>query len=150
VPYTDNCRDLTVGGGGRGGGGNWKVTPRPGSDPNALTGIAKINVSTGEILRFNVGRVPSNGAILATAGGLVFNGDMGQKFRAFDAETGKTLWETGVEGNVSVSTITYAVQGKQYIAVMTGDNLKVAELLGEFPEIPSPRGKNTIHVFALR
>src|SRR5262247_4152477 len=57
--YIDNCRDLTLSGPqGRGG---WKVVPRPGSDPNALTGLAKINMATGEIVRFNVGRTPSNG-----------------------------------------------------------------------------------------
>ncbi|HEX4997801.1 MAG TPA: PQQ-binding-like beta-propeller repeat protein [Terriglobia bacterium] len=148
VSYTDNCRDLTLGAGGR-GGGSWHVTPRPGADPNALTGLAKINLSTGEILRFDVGRVPGNGAMLATAGGLVFHGDMGQKFKAFDAETGKPLWETSLVGNISVSTISYAVQGKQYIAVMTGDNLKVKELMDEFPELADPRGHNAIHVFAL-
>jgi alcohol dehydrogenase (cytochrome c) len=147
VSYTDNCRDLTTGAGR--GGGSWKVTPRPGADPNALTGLAKINLTTGEILRFDVGRVPGNGAMLTTAGGLVFHGDMAQKFKAFDAENGKQLWETSVVGNVSVSTITYAVQGKQYIAVMTGDNLKVSELLGEFPELPNTRGQNRIFVFAL-
>jgi hypothetical protein len=52
-------------------------------------------------------------------------------------------------GNVSVSTTTYAVNGKQYIAVMTGDNLKVPELSAEFPEIKTPRGHNAIYVFAL-
>ena len=93
--------------------------------------------------------MPGNGAMLATAGDLVFHGDMGQKFKAFDAENGKQLWETTLVGNISVSTITYAVQGKQYVAVMTGDNLKVAELLGEFPELKTPRGHNGIHVYAL-
>jgi len=43
------------------------VVPRPGGDPNALTGLAKINLTTGEILRFDVGRAPGNGAMLATA-----------------------------------------------------------------------------------
>jgi alcohol dehydrogenase (cytochrome c) len=147
VPYTDNCRDLTLAAPGARGG--WKVVPRPGANPNELTGIAKINLTTGETLRFNVGRVPSNGAVLATAGGLIFHGDMGQKFKAFDAESGKPLWETTLVGNISVSTITYAVNGKQYIGVMTGDNLKVPELLAEFPELKTPRGHNAIHVFAL-
>ena len=53
VPYIDNCRDLTIGGGPGGGRGGWKVVPRPGSDPNALTGIAKIDLST-EIGRAHV------------------------------------------------------------------------------------------------
>jgi alcohol dehydrogenase (cytochrome c) len=147
VSYIDNCRDLTLAGPqGRGG---WTVVPRPGSDPNALTGLAKINVSTGEILRFDVGRTPGNGAVLATAGNLVFHGDMNRRFRAFDAENGRKLWETILGGNVSVSTITYAVNGKQYIAVMTGDNAKTPELAAEFPEIKTPRGHNAIYVFAL-
>jgi alcohol dehydrogenase (cytochrome c) len=147
VSYIDNCRDLTLAGPqGRGG---WTVVPRPGSDPNALTGLAKINVSTGEILRFDVGRAPGNGAVLATAGNLIFHGDMSRRFRAFDSETGKKLWESILGGNTSVSTITYSVNGKQYITVMTGDNLKVPELAAEFPEIKTPRGHNAIYTFAL-
>jgi alcohol dehydrogenase (cytochrome c) len=147
IPYTDNCRDVsTTGPAGR---GSWKVVPRPGSNPNELTGLAKINLSTGELLRFSVGRVPSNGGVLTTAGDLVFHGDMSGKFRAFDAANGKQLWETALVGNVSVSTITYAVRGKQYVAVMTGDNLKVPELLGEFTDLKTERTHNAIYVFAL-
>ena len=147
VSYIDNCRDLTNA--GMGGRDKWSVVPRPGSDPRALTGLAKINLETGEMLRFDVGRAPGNGAMLATAGGLVFHGDMSRRFRAFDAATGKKLWETILGGNVSVSTITYAVNGKQYIAVMTGDNLKVPELSKEVPELRTPTGNNAIYVFAL-
>lgn len=147
VSYIDNCRDLTIAGpAGRGG---WTVVPRPGSDPQALTGLAKINLSTGETLRFDVGRAPGNGAMLATAGDLVFHGDMSRRFRAFDAATGKQLWETILGGNISVSTITYAAKGKQYIAVMTGDNLKVPELSKEVPELRTPAGHNAIYVFSL-
>ena len=101
------------------------------------------------MLRFDVGRVPGNGAMLATAGDLVFHGDMNRRFRAFDANTGKMLWESVLGGNISVSTITYAVNGKQYVAVMTGNNLKVPELLGEVPEIKITPDYNAMYVFAL-
>jgi len=111
--------------------------------------MAKINMSTGEILRFDLGRAPGNGAVLATAGNLIFHGDMNRRFRAFDAENGRKLWETILGGNTSVSTISYAVNGKQYIAVMTGDNLKVPELAAMFPEMKTPRGHNAIYVFSL-
>jgi len=87
--------------------------------------------------------------MLATAGDLVFHGDINRRFRAFDAATGKMLWETVLDGNASVSTITYAVRGKQYIAIMTGDNLKLSELAAEVPELTIVRGHNGIHVFAL-
>ena len=147
VPYIDNCRDLTVAGPGVKGG--WKVIPRPGSDPNALTGLARINLSTGETMHFDVGRAPGNGAMLTTAGGLVFHGDMSRRFRAFDVNTGKKLWEAILGGNISVSTITYAVNGKQYVCVMTGFNLKVPELSAEVPEMHTPTGHNAIYVFTL-
>ena len=61
--------------------------------------------------------------MLATAGDLVFHGDMSRRFRAFDAATGKQLWETILGGNISVSTITYAVNGKQYVTVAAGTSL---------------------------
>ena len=146
--YIDNCREISTSG-GRGGRGSWRVVPRPGSDPNALTGMARIDLETGEITRFDEGRAPGNGATLTTAGNLVFHGDMSRRFKAFDAETGEQLWQTVLGGNVSVSTITYAVDGKQYVAVMTGDNPKVPELLGVVPELELPRGHNAVYVFAL-
>jgi len=145
--YIDACRELTSA--SEFAPGPWRVVPRPGSDPKALTGLAKIDLETGEVLRFNVGRAPGNGAMLATAGGLVFHGDMDRRFRAFDAQSGEMLWETIVGSNVSVSTITYAVDGRQYVAVMTGENLKVTELMGLVPEVSTPRGHNAIYVFAL-
>ena len=48
--YIDNCRDFTLG-----GRGNLNIIPRPGSNPNELTGLAKIDLTTGKILRFDVG-----------------------------------------------------------------------------------------------
>jgi alcohol dehydrogenase (cytochrome c) len=147
VPYIDNCLDMTS---PSPAGPQKRVpVPQPGSDPNKLTGIGKINLSTGEILHFNEGRSPSNGAMLTTAGDLVFHGDMNRRFRAFDVYTGKQLWEGIVGGHVSVSTISYAAGGKQYIMIMTGDGLLDGSLLAETPELKPPRGSNAIFVFSL-
>ena len=52
-------------------------------------------------------------------------------------------------GQVANGPITYAVNGKQYVSVMTGDNLKVPELSAEVPELKTPTAHNTIYVFAL-
>jgi alcohol dehydrogenase (cytochrome c) len=145
--YTDACRELQYASADDPGG--WRVVPRPGSDPAALAGLAKIDLRTGEILRFDVGGVPGNGALLATAGNLVFHGDMNRRFRAFDAASGAQLWESVLGANVSVSTISYAVDGRQYIAVMTGENLKQTELMGLAPQLSTPRGNNAIYVFGL-
>ena len=84
------------------------------------------------------------------AGDLIFWGDLNRRFRAFDAETGKILWEQILGGIIQMSTITYSVNGKQYVAVLTGDGASATrgplELL---PELSPPRGHNAIYVFAL-
>jgi PQQ-dependent dehydrogenase (methanol/ethanol family) len=143
VPFTDTCLDNVE-------GGKRANATRPGADPNNLTGVAKVNMSTGEIQRWSTGHVPSNGAVVATAGGLVFNGDLNRRFRAFDAVSGKVLWETVLGGSISVSTISYGVNGKQYVAVMTGDGLLTQGLVHSVaPDVKTVPGSNAIYVFAL-
>jgi len=152
VPYVDNCLDMTRAAPAPSTGGSSQPerrtgVRRPGSDPEKFGGIAKINMATGEIQRIYEGRAPGNGATLVTAGDLVFWGDLNQKFRAFDADTGKILWETTLGGPIQNSTITYRVNGKQYVAVLTGLGAITANL---FPEAGiNPQRNNAIHVFAL-
>src|SRR5437870_6088606 len=173
IPYVDDCLDMTRAvpaptqaqgqapapvagaGGGRGRGApNDGSQPerrqgvrRPGSDPEKYGGIAKVNASTGEIVRFYEGSVPGNGATLVTAGDVVFWGDLNQKFRAFDADTGKILWETALGGPIQNSTITYRVNGRQYVAVVTGLGAITANLFSQAGI--NPQRNNAIHAFTL-
>jgi alcohol dehydrogenase (cytochrome c) len=59
-------------------------------------------------------------AALSTAGNWVLIGDIDRRLRILDVDTGKILWETRLGTSVQGFPITYAVDGKQYIAVMTG------------------------------
>ncbi len=59
-------------------------------------------------------------SLVATGGGLVFGGDVTGRFRAFDHETGDVLWEVNLGSPVPGLRITYAVDGRQYVAVNTG------------------------------
>jgi len=145
VPYVDNCLDMTRADGNQ--PERRTGARRPGSDPEKFGGIAKINMATGEIQRIYEGRAPGNGATLATAGDLIFWGDLDQKFRAFDADTGKILWETTLGGPIQNSTITYRVNGKQYVAVLTGLGAITANLFQQAGI--NPQRNNAIHVFAL-
>jgi len=86
--------------------------------------------------------------VLTTAGDLVFWGDLDQKFRAFDADSGKILWETTLNGPVQNSTMTYAVNGKQYVAVFTGMGLMSGGLMDQAGIKPN-RTYNALYVFAL-
>ena len=150
IPYHDSCLDVTANMETANGNGPRTAIPRPGSDPGAFAGIAKVNVATGRVERIYTAPIPGNGAMLATAGDLIFWGDMDRRFRAFDADTGKILWETIVGGIIQMSTITYSVSGKQYVAVLTGHG--ASGTLGPLRQVPGlnpPRGHNAIYVFAL-
>ena len=61
------------------------------------------------------------GPVLATGGDLVFMGGTNDRyFRAFDARTGETLWEQRTNSGVTGVPSTYSVNGKQYVAVLSG------------------------------
>jgi alcohol dehydrogenase (cytochrome c) len=61
--------------------------------------------------------------VLATAGGLVFTADGQGYLIAFDARTGKVLWKFQTGGWISAPPISYAFEGKQYIAVAAGGSI---------------------------
>jgi alcohol dehydrogenase (cytochrome c) len=59
-------------------------------------------------------------ALLATGGGLLFNGRHTGEFFAMDADTGETLWEYRVSSGVNAMPITWTHKGKQYVTVLSG------------------------------
>ena len=148
VPYVDNCLDMTAATADGSARERRVGIPREGSNPETWAGLAKINISTGEMKHLITQRAPGNGAVLATAGDLIFWGDLDHTLRAFDAASGKVLWETKLNGPVQNSTITYAVNGKQYVAVLTGVGAVTASLIQQAGIKPNVR-YNSLSVFAL-
>ena len=63
---------------------------------------------------------PWNGGTLTTAGNLVFQGTADGRFIAYDATTGKSLWETPTGTGVVAAASTYLVDGVQYVSVAVG------------------------------
>ncbi|MCP5383985.1 MAG: PQQ-dependent dehydrogenase, methanol/ethanol family [Altererythrobacter sp.] len=63
---------------------------------------------------------PWNGGTLATAGGLVFQGNAGGEFVAFDAKSGRQLWSFPAQTGVIAAPMSFSVGGEQYIAVLAG------------------------------
>jgi len=63
---------------------------------------------------------PWNGGTLATAGGLVFQGNAAGRFSAFDTTDGRQLWSTAAETGIVAAPMTYGLGGEQYVAVMAG------------------------------
>jgi len=81
-----------------------------------------------------VWRVPTplmgNGGVLATAGGLVFQGTTDNRFRAFDANDGRELWDFNAQHGIMAAPVSYSVNGEQYISVMAGRGGGFSMMLG--------------------
>ncbi len=150
IPYVDNCLDMARPK-ADGTGGKRIGARRPGSQQDKFGGLAKVDMTSGQVTRLFEGPAGGQGAVVATAGGLVFWGAIDQVLRAFDAQTGQLLWKSEPLGaTVQNSTITYAVDGRQYVAVVNGESLMGAHGLAAEAgiELPPFRG-NSINVFAL-
>src|SRR5690554_3395688 len=118
----------------------------PGKD--GVGAIYAVSAETGETRWLHEQRAGVM-SLVATGGGLVFGGDVAGMFRAFDDETGEVLWETSVGGPVSGFPITFAVGGKQYVAVTTGPSLAAAASRRMTPELPPDSSQAAVFVFAL-
>ena len=152
VPFHDQCLTMQARNSSETGFGQRNGVRRPGSDPKAYMGVAKIDLATGEMQVIYSQPQPTNGSALTTAGDLVFFGDLNRRLRALDVETGQVLWEAVVGGMIVNSTISYAVDGKQYVMVFTGTGQSVTTgpLRLATDEMPSVvAGHNAIYVFAL-
>jgi alcohol dehydrogenase (cytochrome c) len=88
-------------------------------------------------------------ALLATGGDVVFGGSLDGKLRAFDATTGEVLWERSLGAMITGHPVTFAVDGKQYIAVSTGRSNMTGGLSRLTPEVIPEDSPNKLFVFAL-
>jgi alcohol dehydrogenase (cytochrome c) len=101
---------------------------------------------------------PSTG-VLATAGGVLFAGDVDPSLKAYDDSTGEVLWQAKLDDAPSSSVISYKIGNTQYVAVVVGlRNFHIDALDGSLPEVgddpnapreSTPRGGASIWVFAL-
>ena len=152
VPFHDQCLTMEAVNDNPSGFGLRTGLMRPGSDPKAYMGMAKVDVATGEMRVIYSQAQATNGSALTTAGDLVFFGDLNRRLRALDAADGTILWEAVVGGMIVNSTISYAVDGKQYVMVFTGRGQSVTSgplrLAGDAMP-PAVFGHNAIYVFAL-
>jgi alcohol dehydrogenase (cytochrome c) len=70
-----------------------------------------------------IGDAESWAGTMSTAGGLVFFGNDAQEFEAVDAKSGRSLWKFNMGQIVHASPMSYAVNGKQFVAIAAGSDL---------------------------
>ena len=119
----------------------WRPQLAPGTDQVGT--VQAISAETGAVSWIHEQRAATM-SLAATGGGLVFGGDVNGRFRAFDDETGEVLWEINLGSSVSGFPISYAVDGRQYVAVSTG----TPRFIDLTPELNPSQGNN-LFVFAL-
>ena len=100
--------------------------------------VTAVNLDTGKIAWKARTPQPMIGGVLATAGDLVFAGEGNGWLKAYDAKSGKVLWQYQCGAGVNAPPTSYTVDGKQYIAVAAGGN----------SQLDFKRG-NSVFVFAL-
>jgi alcohol dehydrogenase (cytochrome c) len=152
VNARDVCTDIvpTDGKGLLSTGVNMNYAPPPGSD-GRYGMIKAIDMAAGKVRWTQHQRAPYTMGMLATAGGLLFTGSIDRMFTAHDQATGKVLWAQQMTGVPNASAITYAVKGKQYVAMITGYGNALSLGIGALtPEIQLPAVPSSgVYVFAL-
>ena len=117
----------------------------PGTDHLGV--VQAVSAETGETLWRYEQRAGTT-SLLTTGSGLIFGGDTNGRFRALDQDTGAVLWEINLGSSVTGFPITYAVDGRQYVAVSTGATGTTNAQIRLTPELRPSTGNN-LFIFAL-
>jgi alcohol dehydrogenase (cytochrome c) len=155
VPILENCADYTYAPRGVAqtaqGGIDMRFTLRaPPHHDGKFGRIAALDLERRRIVWTDRQRMPVVSSALATGGGLLFEGDVDRYFSAYDQSSGKTLWRTRLSSAPESSPIAFAVDGRQYLAVVAGSGSPFGAGSRLFvPEVTAPAAGVTLVVLAL-
>jgi alcohol dehydrogenase (cytochrome c) len=139
--HIDPARTDLKGNPGMWGGGNfWKFDY---AFPNAPGLIITVDTQTGKKVSQIQTDYPTNSGLLSTAGDLVFAGSADGRLIAYDGQTMKELWSFNTGTPIGAPPISYSMDGKQYIAVVTGGSGTGS------PKLASMQNASQVVVFGL-
>ncbi len=111
--------------------------------------LTAIDPLTGEIKKSVHLRYPNYSGTLATGGGLVFNALLDGTVAAYDDTTLDELWKLNVGSGFSAPPMTFEVNGKQYVAIVSGPSPPARSRLVNTPELRDQRNALVLWVFGL-
>ena len=149
IPLAENCGEsipkIFKPGEYTGQGQELRVTRYPPNSDGNIGRLDAVDMQTGKTLWSTRQRASVTGAALATAGRLVFAGDADRWFKAYDDKTGTVLWQMRLNDAITSYPISYAVDGRQYVAILAGNGgPRIPNLRAMTPEINTPRGGGAV------
>ena len=94
-------------------------------------------------------KYPNYSGTLATAGGLIFLALTDGTIAAYDDTTVEALWQVNLGSGFSAPPMTFEVNGKQYVAIVSGPSNTAKRKLVNTPELKDQRNATVLYVFAL-
>jgi alcohol dehydrogenase (cytochrome c) len=147
IPSMSSCNQLTLDPSLSNKAGDWKGAKFKNIERNESDIIAA-DPMTGDIKAQIHIPYPNNSGILTTAGGLIFTGFTDGTFAAYDDTTLQELWKINVGTGFDAPPMTFEVNGKQYVAIMSGLS-RIARARHDFtPELKNERNQTMLFVFA--
>src|SRR5262245_26974024 len=144
IPDLETCtsvtRDQTAHVRGRFDGGKFAYDGRVTSD------LVVLDPATGEVKQRKHMPYPNAAGVLATAGGIIVTALLDGTIVALDDQTLEELWSINVGTGINAHPITYAVDGKQYIAIATGLTRNQIGRIANSPELKN-MAKNATMLF---
>jgi glucose dehydrogenase len=116
-----------------------------------MGGLAAWNPVTHKQIWLDKNPLPWTGGTMSTAGGVVFQGNVQGWFNAYDAKSGKQLWGFNTGSGISAAPMTYTLDGKQYVAVVSGRTESIPAFMGDIGAdvVNASSEGGTLFVFAL-
>ncbi len=148
IPAMTSCNEVTLDPSLSSKAGDWKGATFRHIERNESDLIAA-DPLTGEIKQRIHVPYPNNSGALATAGGLVFTAFTDGTFAAYDDTTLEQIWKINVGTGFMAPPMTFAVGGKQYVAILSGLSRISLRALSFTPELQEQRNQTMLWVFAL-
>ena len=148
IPSMSSCNEVTLDPKLSTKAGDWKGATFKNIERNESDLIAA-DPFTGEVKTKVRVPYPNNSGALATGGGLVFTGFTDGTFAAYDDTTMQQLWKINVGTGFNAPPMTFEVNGKQYVAILSGLSPISKRRHSHTPELREQRNQTMLFVFGL-
>jgi alcohol dehydrogenase (cytochrome c) len=148
IPSMSSCNEVTLDPKLSNKAGDWKGATFKNIERNE-TDLIVADPLTGDVKKRVRIPYPNNSGALATGGGLVFTGFTDGTFAAYDDATMEQLWKINVGTGFNAPPMTFEVNGKQYIAILSGLSPISKRRHTHTPELREMRNQTMLFVFGL-